>query len=262
MQILSLNLQNNTLERIWLLARIEFKLRYYENRLGLLWAVFKPLMEMCIYYIAFKTILKTDIENFASYLFLGLIVWNFFVETTSGNIQTLINKRHLYEYSNMNKIEIYISNILSSCIGFGFNLTVFLIFNALFGNSPHLISWHAIYIIPLFISLFLLGLGIAMILSSLYIVAKDVSQIWQVCISFLFFLSPVFYKLSVFRSSLQIFEYINPISGLVINIRNILLLQTQPDFLLMGFNFLYGLLFLVLGGYTLKKLGAKASEKL
>jgi len=30
--------RSNKYERLWLLAKIEFKLRYYENKLGLLWA--------------------------------------------------------------------------------------------------------------------------------------------------------------------------------------------------------------------------------
>ena len=65
-------LQSNKVERIYLLAKIEFKLRYYENKLGLLWAVLKPLMELGIYYVVFKTIMKQDVPAFASFLFMGL----------------------------------------------------------------------------------------------------------------------------------------------------------------------------------------------
>src|SRR5215207_6383091 len=95
--------RSNKFERIWMLAKIEFKLRYYENKLGLLWALLKPVMDICIYYVAFKIILKQNIPAFASYLFIGLIIWNFFVESTTGTIQILQIKKFLYEYSNMNK---------------------------------------------------------------------------------------------------------------------------------------------------------------
>src|SRR5436853_6757693 len=98
------SVRTNKLERLWLLAKIEFKLRYYENKLGLLWALIKPIMDMCIYYVAFKVILKSDVPSFASYLFIGLIVWNFFLESTGGTIQILNTKKYLYEYSNMNKM--------------------------------------------------------------------------------------------------------------------------------------------------------------
>ena len=43
--------RSNKLERIWLLAKIEFKLRYYENKLGLLWALIKPISDIFIYSI-------------------------------------------------------------------------------------------------------------------------------------------------------------------------------------------------------------------
>src|ERR1044072_359856 len=118
----------NKLERILLLAKIEFKLRYYENRLGLLWAFIKPLMDLTIYYIVFKTILKQDVPSFASFLFIGLIFFNFFLESTTGTIQILKTKKYLYEYSNMDKLDIYISTILSNTIGLLFNMVIFLVF--------------------------------------------------------------------------------------------------------------------------------------
>ena len=49
--------QSNQAERLWLMAKIEFKLRYYENKLGLLWALMKP-MDICIYYVVFEIIMK------------------------------------------------------------------------------------------------------------------------------------------------------------------------------------------------------------
>src|ERR1700755_733306 len=120
--------RSNKSERLWLLAKIEFKLRYYENKLGLFWALLKPILDLCIYYVVFKVILKSTTPSFASYLFIGLILWNFFVESTTGTIQILSAKKYLYEYSNMNKLEIYISTLLSNSIGFFFNLVMFILF--------------------------------------------------------------------------------------------------------------------------------------
>src|SRR3954467_1982836 len=120
--------RSNKVERLWLLAKIELKLRYYENKLGLLWALIKPLMDILIYYVVFQIVLKQNIPAFASYLFIGLILWNFFVESTTGTIQILNTKKYLYEYSNMNKLEIYVSTLFSNSIGFFFNFMMFLVF--------------------------------------------------------------------------------------------------------------------------------------
>src|ERR1700761_4155854 len=154
-------------ERIWLLAKIEFKLRYYENKLGLLWALIKPIMDMCIYYVAFKMILANNIPSFASYLFIGLIIWNFFVESTTGTIQILNIKKYLYEYSNMNKMEIYISTLLANSIGFFFNLIMFFLFYNIFEHGSSGLSLNNFWIILLFANVFILSLGLSLILSNI-----------------------------------------------------------------------------------------------
>lgn len=252
----------NKLERIWLLAKIEFKLRYYENKLGLFWALIKPLMDMCIYYVTFKIILKADIPAFASYLFIGLILWNFFVECTTGTIQILHTKKYLYEYSNMNKLEIYTSTLFANSIGFFFNFVMFLLFYNFFESQSIGLAISNLWIVVLFVNLFILSLGISLILSTIYILAKDIAQIWMVFTAFLFFLSPIFYKLTVFKEALPSFDYANPIAGIIINARRVMMEGKAPDMVLLGFDLLYATFILFIGLILLNKLGSKAAEKL
>lgn len=254
--------RSNKFERIWLLAKIEFKLRYYENRLGLMWALIKPIMDIVIYYVAFQVILKQNIPAFASYLFIGLILWNFFIESTSGTVQILNSKKYLYQYSNMNKLEIYVSTLISNSIGFFFNFVMFLIYYNFIEASSEGPSIYNLWIIPIFANLFILSLGVSLILSTFYIIAKDISQIWQVFTSFLFFLSPIFYKLSTFKEALPTLEYGNPIAGIIINGRRVMMQGLRPDFHLFVFDFLYALILLAVGIISLNKLGSKAAEKL
>lgn len=253
---------SNKMERLWLLAKIEFKLRYYENRLGLLWALLKPIMDICIYYVVFQIVLKQNIPAFVSYLFIGLILWNFFVESTSGTIQILATKKYLYEYSNMNKIEIYISNLMSNSIGLFFNFLMFLVYYTTIEPQSNGLTIQAFWMIAIYANLFLLSLGVSLILSNIYIVAKDISQIWGVITAFLVFLSPIFYKLSLFKEALPNFDYGNPIAGIIINARRVLMEGVVPDFELLFFDFGYAFFLLFLGIILLNKLGAKASEKL
>jgi ABC-2 type transport system permease protein len=253
---------SNKLERLWLLAKIEFKLRYYENKLGLLWALLKPIMDIGIYYVVFKMILKSDVQAFASFLFIGLILWNFFVESTTGTIQILNTKKYLYEYSNMNKLEIYISTLFSNSIGFFFNFLMFLLFYNFMEKESGGMSVQALWIAPLFLNLFILSLGMSLILSNIYIIAKDISQIWQVFVSLLFFLSPIFYSLKVFTEALPSFDYGNPIAGIIINARRVLMEQTYPDYELLAWDFAYAIFLLLAGLIALNKLGSKAAEKL
>jgi ABC-type polysaccharide/polyol phosphate export permease len=254
--------RSNKSERLWLLAKIEFKLRYYENKLGLLWALIKPLMDIAIYYVVFQTIMKQNVPAFASYLFIGLILWNFFVESTTGTVQILNTKKYLYEYSNMNKLEIYVSTLLSNSIGFFFNFIMFLLFYNLLEKDTSYSTIHTLWIFPLFINLYILSLATSLILSTIYVVAKDITQVWQVFTSFLFFLSPIFYKLDTFKEALPSFDYLNPLAGIIINARKATMEGINPDIKLFLFDFAYAIILLLFGMFLLNKLGSKAAEKL
>lgn len=254
--------RSNKLERIWLLAKIEFKLRYYENKLGLLWALLKPISDIFIFYVAFELVLKQGVPHFVSFLFIALILWNFFVESTTGTIQLLNTKKYLYEYTNMNKIEIYLSTILSNCIGFFFNLTLFLIYYQYFDKGAPGIGITVFYIIPIFLNLILFALGFSLILSNVYILAKDITQIWMVITGIGFWLSPILFKLDVFRQSLPVLEYLNPISGIIINVRNVVLYQKEPEWELFVFGWIYAVFLLLVGLILLNKIGKRAAEKL
>jgi len=254
--------RSNKMERLWLMAKIEFKLRYYENKLGLLWALIKPVSDIIIFYVAFELIMKQGVPNFISFLFIGLIMWNFFVESTTGTIQILNTKKYLYEYTNMNKIEIYISTILSNCIGFFFNFCMFSIFYHVFERDVPSYSAHAFYFILIFANLLMLSLAFSLILSNIYIIAKDITQVWIVVTGLGFWLSPILFKLEKFREALPGLEYVNPISGLIINARNVLLYNRAPDWSLFFFDFLYAGVLLVIGMLLLNKLGSRAAEKL
>jgi ABC-type polysaccharide/polyol phosphate export permease len=220
------------------------------------------VMDVGIFYIVFKTILKTEIPAFASYLFIGLILWNFFLESTSGTTQILQTKKYLYEYSNMNKLEIYISTLLSNSIGLFFNFIMFLLFFNFVEAESVSFSALNLWIIPLFLNLFVLSLALSFILSSIYIYAKDISQIWQVFTTGLFYLSPIFYKVTLFRESLPSFEYANPIAGIIINARKVTMENTMPDLDLFMFDLVYAGLLLTFGFLLLNKVGSKAAEKL
>ena len=249
--------KRNRLERIWLLAKIEFKLRYYENKLGLLWALIKPLVQMAIYYVAFAVILQVSVPNYAVYLFIGLIVWGVFTESTSGMIVVLKTKKYLYEYSNMSKLDIYLSSQLSIIIGFMFNLVVFVIALYLDGLS---LGVNVLWFPFVFLNLFIFSIGTSMILSNLFLIAKDIKQIWGLVIMFLFWISPLLYHYERIAETLPILNYINPLAGIIINFRQTLMYNLPPDLKLLALNFVHGIVVVLIGMIMVKKIGSRASE--
>lgn len=252
---------SNKVERLWLMAKIEFKLRYYENFLGLVWALIKPISEIFIYYLAFEVILKLGNPNFVSFLFIGLIIWNFFLECTTGTISILERKKYLYTFTNMNKLEIYLSVIASNMIGLFFNFIMFLLFFGIFGSGTYF-TWHIIFTIPILINLIILALSFSLILSNLYIIVKDIQQIWAILAGLGFWLSPILFSLDKFRESLPGIDYVNPIAGIIINAKLVIMNNQMPEWGLFAWSFAYSIFFLFIGILLLNKLGSKAAEKL
>ena len=246
-------------ERIWMLARIEFKLRYYENKLGLLWALIKPVSQIAMYYIVFQVLLNQRVPNYAIYLWAGLFLWLFFTECTTGMIKVLQAKKYLYTHTNMDKIEIYLSYMLSATISLLINFGIFIIGSMIAGIMP---TYHYIYFVLIFLNLFLLSLGATLILSNLFLLFKDISQVWGIITSFGFFLSPILYRGEIFEEKMPWLNYLNPISGIIINARNVLLYARPPDWQMLFFDLAYASVVVLVGFLFLQRLGPRASELL
>lgn len=240
-----------------MMAVMDFKLRYYENKLGLIWALIKPLSQLVVYYLMFEIILNSGVENYALYLFSGLIIWNFFAESTTGTIKILQTKKYLYEYTNMKKLEIYTSALISNSIGFLFNLSIFFIAAAFLGIYPH---WTNFFFILVFINTAILAYGTSLLLSNLFLHFKDISQIWGIVMQFGFFLSPILIRGDLFTSKLPALNYINPMAGNIINTRNTLMHFQNPDWFFILWCFLYAVVVLIAGLAVFNKYSARAAE--
>jgi len=71
-------IDHNRYERIWVLAKTSFLKRYYGSFLGVVWAFINPAVHLMIYYIVFTVVFRSRVEDFALFLFLGLIMLMFF----------------------------------------------------------------------------------------------------------------------------------------------------------------------------------------
>ena len=84
------------IERIWKMAHMDFIHRYYDSYLGLIWAFINPIVRMGIYYVVFTMFLTRPVDNFAFYLFTGLVIWLYFNECTNKCLVTLKQKKISY----------------------------------------------------------------------------------------------------------------------------------------------------------------------
>ncbi len=252
--------ENNKLERIWVLAKVDFKSRYYYHKLGVFWALIRPAIEILVYYSIFTSLFKTDIEHFELYLFSGLLFWYFFVEGTSKGINVLLSKRYLIESVQFNKVDLLISTTLSALMGFLFNFLAYLLISIIVGGFPFF--WTMIYFPVLLLITCLMVLGFSLILSTLSIYLKDIQHFWDMIVMAGFWMTPIVYSQEIFLENLPWLLYVNPMAGLVINLHNVLLYGTPPDFQILGYSFALSLVVFFIGLGLFSKFSHKAAEKI
>lgn len=257
-QLKGLLKDRNRRERIILLARIDFHKRYYESRMGILWAFLNPLFRLVVYYLVFTTIFKSDIENYALYLFSGLLIWMSFQESTKKGITILASKRYLIENISFDKLDLFISAIITILTGLFFNFLMYMVISLISGIP---VNWHILWVLPVVLNLAILMMGINLILATVHIYFRDIEHLWDMVLLLWFWVNPIFYAKSVIFDTLPALIYLNPLAGIIINMRQGLLYGELPDFHLMAWGYIYSVVVLSVGMFVFRRYSHKILEK-
>jgi len=247
------------LERIWLLANIDFKKRYYDKGLGILWALLNPLFKLGIYYFVFTNLMINRVDNYALYLFSGIITWAFFAQGTKKGVNLLRAKKYLIESIQFNQIDLFISATLSVFYAFLFNMGAYALAH-LFSFTP--INGYILFLPILILNLFVLVLAISILLATIHIYLRDIEHLWDIIILAGFWLTPIFYSKEILLERLYIIVYINPMAGIIINLRETVLYGRPPLYDLFFYDVLYAVVLLIIALFTYKAFAHKAAEKL
>ena len=211
------------------LVKTEFKLRYQGSVLGYLWSLLKPLLLFIIMYVVFVHFLKiTDgTPHWPVAMLFGIVLWNFFSEVTNNGLTSIVMRGDVIRKINFPKYIIIISSSASALINLALNLVVLAVFMVINGVS---LGWTA-FLAPLFIlELFVFGVGLAFILSTIYVKLRDMGYIWEIIMQALFFGSAVIYPLSMVVDRNVLYGKIlllNPITQSIQGARHVLVAPTN-----------------------------------
>lgn len=207
--------------------------RYRGSFLGLLWSFVNPVLMLTIYTFVFGFVFKTrwgqgdtDKYEFALVLFAGLIVFNLFSECISrapGLILSNVN----YVKKVIFPLEILPWVALGSALFHtAISLGVLLIFLAILGHG---FSWGMLWLPVVLLPFLLLIMGLSWLLASVGVFIRDVGQLIGMALTVLMFMSPIFYPLSALPETVRSYLFLNPLTFMVEQLRNILLWGQQPD---------------------------------
>ena len=252
--------ENNRIERIWKLAQVDFRGRYYNDRLGLLWALIKPVFEVIVYYFVFSIILQSEVDNYALFLFSGLIFWMYFSETTKGGIDLLKTKLYLIENIQFQRLDLFLSFSISTFFALIFNFVAYTLFSLASGVFYDVKLF--MICIPL-VCLYLMSFGVTLMLATLKPFLKDLQHLWDMILLAGFWGSGIFFSVELLESSDFAWTIpLNPMIGIMENIRACLLPNIMWNTQLMLSSAIYSVSIAILGYIVWRRLGYRAVEKL
>ncbi len=216
----------NKLNLIYELSRLDFKLKYYGSTLGLLWSLVKPFMMLGILYVVFFYFLKVTIPNYEVYLFLGIITWNFFADTTKDIAPGIGSKAHLLQSTNLTPSIVIAGTIFHSSWTFLITLVIFFAFFFALGLHLAASALILLILIPLLISL---TVGVSLLIAPLYMRFNDFGHIWDIFLQMLFWATPIVYDYKIVPASVAKWYLLNPITRVIVDMRNAVLYGFFPD---------------------------------
>jgi len=239
------------------LVQSEFRLRYQGSILGYFWTLIKPLLLFGVIYIVFSVFLASTINNYAVYLLLGIIFWNFFSEATSTGLQVLLNNRELISKLNFPRENLVFATNISAFITLLLNLIVFAIFYFASGFHPNFDQFLFFFYLILFA---VFTCGISLVLSILFIRFHDLKHIWEVVLQVLFWLTPIIYDPLIVPQSYRSFLSLNPIAKVLSYSRNLLFINQLPNPIKLSLFTLACLAIFAIGYYIFKKYSNQIAE--
>jgi ABC-2 type transport system permease protein len=228
------------LQRFWsltfMLARTEFKLRFFGSVLGYLWTLMNPLMLFGVMLFVFTQILEVNkgghTPHYAQYLLQGIILFTYFSETTAGAVPSLVGRENILRRVRFPRLTIPLSVSLTSFFNLSLNLVVVFIFIIGAGIGPYW-SWLALPL--LLVPLVVFATGAGMLLSALFVRFRDIQPIWSVALQLFYWGSPILFTIEtaethkVFGVSFARILVLNPLGAILTEARKILLQPSAPS---------------------------------
>lgn len=198
----------------FLLAMIErdIKLKYKFTRLGFYWMVLSPILQMLIMGFVFQFLIPIKINNYFIFLFVGIIVWNYFTNTISKNTNIILSERSLIQKSFFPREIVVWSSISVNLINFLISSVLLLFLLFLLGQGEYKM-W---LLLPLAImDLVCITSGFSFLLAALNVKNRDVEFMVSAILPLWFYGTPILYSLNMLPKTIVWIFYFNPMVSVV-----------------------------------------------
>lgn len=208
-----------------LVAR-DFKIKYKRSVLGVLWSFVNPLLVMCVQYVVFSTIFKSDIEHYQVYLLSGIVLFNFFSESSNVAMYAISGNAGLITKVYVPKYIYPVSKVLSTCVNLLISLLPLIVITVASGVRVTK-AW---LLLPFILAcLLVFCCGIALMLSAALVFFRDIQFIWSVLLMVLTYATPVFYPESILPKEAGAWLRLNPMYHFLKFFRTLVMDGISPE---------------------------------
>ena len=208
------------------LAGKDFKLKYRRSVLGVLWSILNPLFTMLVISEVFGALLKIEIPNFSTYYIVGWSIWNFFSESTSLSMSSVLMGAPLIKKVYIPKYIFPLEKCLFALVNFAFSLIAVIAVMCLQGVFEGFTHF-TIFLAPVPVLLCMIfNIGVSLLLSALTVFFRDIQHLYSVL------LTVWMYLMSYLDNNLLLQSVVkcNPMYYYVEYFRNVVMYGNVPDF--------------------------------
>ncbi|MFZ0665645.1 MAG: ABC transporter permease [Acidimicrobiales bacterium] len=226
---------------VW--TRREFRVRYRQSALGITWSIVQPLATLAIFGIILRSVLHVSSEGYPyiSFAYAGLVPWTFALNGIGTAVPSIMNAAPVAGKAYFPREVITIATVGVSAIDLAISTALFFIIIGIQGVG---FSYHLIAMIPIFLVLAIIVLGLGIFLAVLTVFLRDLRYLVPLVLQLLFIATPIMYPPSLLKGKLAIFARINPFAAIVDAVRQVALAKQWPDWPLLGVHAAIGLVFL------------------
>lgn len=240
----------------------DFKIRYRNMSLGILWSLLNPLVMLGVLVFVFSYVHpQPDRRFFPVFLLLGLIPFNFFSLCISASTGSIVENASLIKKVIFPRYILPVSVVLSQCIHLLIQLFL-LVFFILLLRVP--VTTTSLWLLVALAVELLFILGLSLITSTLNVYFRDVQYVVQSMLTILFWFTPVFYALGNAHQNLSRPLYLlfiaNPLAGCIEAARRGVLYGSAPELDSFLAAMVVSAVTLVVGVWTFARLQRRFSD--
>jgi lipopolysaccharide transport system permease protein len=218
------------------LVKRDLKVRYKNSRLGFLWSIAPPLMQVACITFAFRyaTGIAKDFENYSAYVLVAMIPWTYFSTAILDSSQSILLMHGVIKKVYLPREIIPLSTCISNFIHFLLSWLVFYVYLFVFVGARPLPSM--VWFPYLILVQFMLVTGLSLLIACLNVFYEDVKYMVSIFMGLALFVLPIMYvpEQTIYTSRLSpgspfhspwaitIYLY-NPLTALLNGYRKVLL---------------------------------------